>query len=41
MEVVFLKMWRKLTDEGGLMAYCPAENFEKDLLILGRGYLRG
>ena len=31
----FLKMQRKLLDEGGLMADRLAENFYKDLLIFG------
>ena len=37
----FLKMQRKLLDEGGLMADRPADNFDKDLLVLGRGSRRG
>ena len=39
--VAFLKMRSKFLDEGGLMADWPAENFERDLLVLGRGSLRG
>ena len=36
-EIDFLKMWRKFLDERGLMADRSAGNFEKDLLVLGRG----
>ena len=40
-EVDFLKMWRKLLDEGGLMADWRDDNFDKDLLILVCGSLWG
>ena len=39
--VAFLNMQRKFLDEGGLMADRPADNFDKDLLVLGRGSRRG
>ena len=39
--VDFLKMRRTLLDEGVLMADHPDENFDKYLLVLGRGFLRG
>ena len=40
-EVDFCKMWRKLMDEGGLTADWPADNFDKDILVLVRGPQRG
>ena len=30
-----MKMWSKFLDEGGLMADRPADNFDKDILVLG------